>query len=145
VNRALLKNIILITIPIILIALIGAGLVGTGIISTEQLKLDSKTINATLIIDYGDYVVDTYNLEISNATVYSALIQASNHYDFDVGAYYYDNYQSHYIYSINNVVEGENNKFWQYYINGEYGIIGADLQVLKNDDTVEWKYEESKI
>jgi hypothetical protein len=145
VNRALLKNIILIVIPLIVILLVGAGLVGTGIISTEQLKLGSKTINATLIIDYGGDVVDTYTLKLSNATVYSLLIQASNQYDFEVGSYYYDNYQSHYIYSISDVVEGNNNKFWQYYINGEYGIVGADLQVLKNDDTVLWKYQEPKI
>ncbi|KYK21152.1 hypothetical protein AYK21_05320 [Thermoplasmatales archaeon SG8-52-2] len=144
-NRALLKNIILIVIPIIVILLVGAGLVGTGIISTQPLRLDSKTINATLIIDYGEKVVDTYILEISNATVYSLLIQASNQYDFEVGSYYYDNYQSHYIYSINNFVEGNNNKFWQYYINGEYGIVGADLQGLKNRDIVEWKFQEPKI
>ena len=144
-NRALIKNIIFVAIAIIVIALVGAGLVGTGIISTESLKLDSKTINATLIIVYGDNEVDTYTLEISNATVYSLLIQASNQYDFEVGSYYYDNYKSHYIYSINNVVEGNNNKFWQYYINGEYGIVGADQQVLKNGDTVEWKYQKPKI
>jgi hypothetical protein len=145
VNRVLFKNIILIATTIIVIALVGFGLASTGIISTDQLEFDAKTINATLIIDYGNNELDTYSLEISNATVYSALIQASNQYDFEVEADYYDNYQSHYIYSINNVVEGNNNKFWQYYINGEYGIVGADLQVLKNDDTVEWKYQEPKI
>ena len=144
-NRGFLKNIIIITIPIIVILIVGIGLASTGIISTEPLKLNSRTISTTLIIDYGDNEVETYTLEISNATVYSALIQASNQYDFDVGAEYFDNYQSHYIYSINNVVEGNNNKFWQYYINGEYGIIGADLQVLKNHDTIEWRYEEPKI
>ena len=144
-NRTLLKNILLITIPIIVLGIVGVGLIGTGIISTEPFKLDSKTINTTLIIDYGNNVIDTYALEISNATVYNALIQASNQYDFEVRSYYYDNYQSHYIYSINNVVEGKNNKFWQYYINGEYGIVGADLQVLKNFDTIEWKYQEPKI
>jgi hypothetical protein len=145
VNRALLKNIILLVIPIIVIALVGIGLASTGTISTEPLELDAKTITATLIIDYGNNDIETYNLKISNATVYSALIQASNQYDFDVETYYYDNYQSHYIYSIKNVVEGKNNKFWQYYINGEYGIVGADLQVLKNADIVEWKYQEPII
>lgn len=144
-NRALLKNITLFAILIIAIALVGVGLASTGIISTEPLKLDTKKINVTLIIDYGNNEIETYSLEISNATVYSALIQVSNQHDFEVGSYYYDNYQSHYIYSINNVIEGKNNRFWQYYINGEYGIVGADLQVLKNDDTVEWKYQEPKI
>jgi hypothetical protein len=145
VNRALLKNILFIAVPIIAIVLAGVGLMGTGIISTEPLKLNSRAINTTVIIDYGDNIIKTYDLEISSATVYSALIQASNQFGFEVRAEFYPNYQSHYIYSIDNVVEGKDNKFWQYYINGEYGTVGADLQILKNDDTVKWVYQEPKI
>jgi len=145
VNRDLIKNIVLLSVPIIVIALAGIGLLSTGIITDEPLKINTNKINATLIIDYGDNQVDTYNLKVENATVYSLLIQASNINGFEVGAEYYDNYQSHYIYSINNVVEGKDNKFWQYYINGEYGTVGADLQILKNNDTLKWKYQEPKI
>jgi len=145
VNRDLIKNIVLLSVPIIVIALAGIGLLSTGIITNEPLKINTNKINATLIIDYGDNQVDTYNLKVENATVYSLLIQASNINGFEVGAEYYDNYQSHYIYSINNVVEGKDNKFWQYYINGEYGTVGADLQILKNNDTLKWKYQEPKI
>lgn len=144
-NRDLIKNIVLLSVPIIVIALAGIGLLSTGIITNEPLKINTNKINATLIIDYGDNQVDTYNLKVENATVYSLLIQASNINGFEVGAEYYDNYQSHYIYSINNVVEGKDNKFWQYYINGEYGTVGADLQILKNNDTLKWKYQEPKI
>jgi hypothetical protein len=72
------------------------------------------------------------------------LIQASREYNFTVGAKYYDQYQSYYIYSINSVNEG-NNKFWQYYLNGDYGTVGADLQSVKNNDCVEWKFQEPKI
>lgn len=144
-NRDLIKNIVLLSVPIIVIALAGIGLLSTGIITDEPLKINTNKINATLIIDYGDNQVDTYNLKVENATVYSLLIQASNINGFEVGAEYYDNYQSHYIYSINNVVEGKDNKFWQYYINGEYGTVGADLQILKNNDTLKWKYQEPKI
>jgi hypothetical protein len=145
VNRALFKNVVLISISIIVIAIFGIGLASTGIITTEPVKINTDTISTTLIIDFGKNNVDTYTLELSNATVYSALIQASNQYGFEVESEYYDNYRSHYINSINNVKEGDDNKFWQYYINGDYGIVGADLQVLKNHDTVEWKYQEPKI
>ena len=144
-NRALLKNIIIIAVLIIVIAIAGIGLLSTEIITTEPLKLDTSKVNATLIINYGNNQIDTYNIEISNATVYSVLMRASNLYDLEVKAEYYDNYQSHYIYSINNVTERKNNKFWQYYLNGIYGTIGADLQLLENDDTVEWRFEKPKI
>ena len=141
----LIKNTLMIVIPII--AIIGAGIffVNTGIISTESIKFDTDIVNVTLKIDYSNDTIDTYNIKMSNPTVYSLLIKASNDYDFSVGRKYYDQYQSHYIFSINNVAEGENNKFWQYYINGNYGAVGADLQTLKDNDFIEWKFQEPKI
>lgn len=144
-NRGLIKNIVLILVPIIVIALVGIGLVNSGIITTEPLKINTNEVNATLIIDYGNNQVDTYNMKVENPTVFSVLMKASNLYGFEVGAEYYNNYQSNYIYSINNVVEGKNNKFWQYYLNGEYGTVGADLQPINNNDTVKWMYQEPKI
>lgn len=144
-NRNLLKNLILILLPILVIVGAGIGLVSTGIISTESLRIDTEIINTTLIIDYGDNQIENYNIKIPNATVYSVLMHASIEYDFQVKATYYNNYRSHYINSIKNVNEGENNKFWQYYLNGNYGTVGADLQPLKNNDVVEWKFQEPKI
>ena len=140
-----IKNTLMIVIPIIVI--IGAGIffVNSGIISTESINFDTDIVNVTLKIDYSNDIIDTYNIKMSNPTVYSVLIKASNDYDFSVGTKYYDQYQSHYIFSINSVVEGENNKFWQYYINGNYGTVGADLQTLKDNDFIEWKFQEPKI
>ena len=141
----LIKNTLMIVIPIICI--IGAGIffVNSGIISTESIKFDTDIVNVTLKIDYSNDMIDTYNIKMKNPTVYSVLMKASNDYDFSVGTKYYDQYQSHYIFSINSVTEGKNNKFWQYYINGKYGIVGADLQTLKDNDFIEWKFQEPKI
>jgi len=141
----LIKNILMIVIPIIVI--IGAGIffVNSGIISTKSINFDTDIVNVTLKIDYSNDIIDTYNIKMSNPTVYSVLIKASNDHDFSVGTKYYDQYQSHYILSINSVAEGENNKFWQYYINGKYGTVGADLQTLKDNDFIEWKFQEPKI
>jgi len=141
----LIKNALMIVIPIIVI--IGAGIffVNTGIISTESINFDTDIVNVTLKIEYSNDIIDTYNIKMKNPTVYSVLMKASNDYDFSVGTKYYDQYQSHYIFSINSVAEGENNKFWQYYINGKYGTVGADLQTLKDNDFIEWKFQEPKI
>lgn len=141
----LIKNTLMIVIPII--AIIGAGIffVNTGIISTESIKFDTDIVNVTLIIVYSNDTIDIYDIKMSNPTVYSVLIKASNDYGFSVGTKYYDQYQSHFIFSINSLAEGENNKFWQYYINGNYGIVGADLQTVKDNDFIEWKFQEPKI
>jgi hypothetical protein len=144
VNRNLLKNIVLIVIPLLIIIVVGISLVSIEVITTEPPKINSDVINTKLIIDYGNGHIDSYNIKIGNATVFSVLMQASREYNFTVGAKYYDQYQSHYIYSINSVNEGNNN-FWQYYLNGNYGTVGADHQSVKNNDCVEWKFQEPKI
>lgn len=114
------------------------------IITTEAPRGEPGLIQATLIIDYGKDDIENYEIQLSNATVYSVLMKASEQYDFDLGADYQDQYQSHYIYSINSVEEG-NNKFWQYYINDNYGVLGADLQVVKNNDVIKWRLQEPKL
>lgn len=41
--------------------------------------------------------------------------------------------------------DASNNKFWIYYINGESAKIGISLYNLKQNDLINWKYEESKF
>jgi len=143
-NKKLIKNLLLIIIPLLVIAAIFFNLENAGIITDKEPIIKSDLINTTLIIDYGDEEIDRYNLTIKNATVYSVLINAREEFGIDFKAKYNKQYQSHYVYSINSYKE-ENNKFWQYYINGEYGKVGADLQIVSNNDIIEWKLQKPKI
>lgn len=145
---------IVVIVAIISIATISiAGtfkLVNDGVITLGQLEdsSSSKIINVTLIIDYGDGRVDEFKVNINskNATVYSVLMKAANEHGFDVDADYYPNFKSHYIKSINQTEEDpKTNKFWQYYVNGVYGKVGADLMKVNDGDIIEWKYEEPRI
>lgn len=43
--------------------------------------------------------------------------------------------------SIDGIESGTDNKWWQYYINGELGPVAADKQELKGGDKVEWRFE----
>lgn len=144
-NKTLQKNILLIIIPIILIIGLGIGLVNIGVITTEQEKIITDSVNSTLIIDYGNGIIDTYAIQVENATVYTVLMNAAEENNFTVRAEFDDSYQSHYIYEINNYAEGTDNNFWQYYLNGKYGILGSDLQVVKNNDEIIWKFEPAQI
>lgn len=144
-RKNLIKNILLILVPLIILSLIGISLVNIGIISTEPPKISTDEINTTLKINYGNNNIEEYNIKLTNATVYTVLIKASKDYNLLVEAEYYLQYQSHYVFSINSTKEGNNNKFWQYYINGKYGTIGVDLQPVKEGDIIEWKYQEPQI
>ena len=69
-------------------------------------------------------------------------MEAASKGNFTVKSTYYGQYDSMFIDSIASVKNGENNSYWQYYINGNYGTIGADKQPVKNEDIIEWRFEE---
>ncbi len=126
------------------------GLIDRGVITFGYPGISSgnETIEVLLIIDYGDGRLDKFNVSIDsgNATVYSVLMKASKENGFPVEADYYPQYKSHYIYSINFTDQNPKiNKFWQYYINGNYGPVGVDLQKVENGDVIEWKFEEPQM
>ena len=143
-NKTQTKNILLLLIPLIVLIVGGFSLVSTGIITFEAPKINSNPIDVTLIINYGNDNINMYDVTLTNPTVFNVLTKASNDYDFTFKAEYYKQYQSNYIYSINSVEEG-NNLYWQYYLNGNYGIFGADIQTVKDNDIIEWKFEEPQI
>lgn len=108
-------------------------------IGNVSLESKSKKINALLIINFGN---ETWNFNVTlnnSATVYSLLMKGAEENNFTVSTTYYPQYQSYFINSIAGV-KNENGKYWQYWINGEYGEVSANLQKLKNGDVVEWKF-----
>jgi len=68
-------------------------------------------------------------------------MKAAEKNDFEFESTYYKEFDSYLIESINSV-EGSGDMFWQYYLNGEMGMIGANSQFVQDNDIIEWKYEE---
>jgi hypothetical protein len=107
----------------------------------------NQEIIAILKIDFGGGNVSTYggiNLE-QEKTVFALLkkVTGENNMEFsykeypDLGAM---------VESINNVRNDfANNKWWQYWVNGEYAAVGASNYQLKDDDLVKWKYAEGQF
>jgi hypothetical protein len=142
-NKKSLKNLAMALIFVAFIVVIGLGLINAGIITTEAPELKDDQIQVTLIIDYGDNNIDRYEVETTSTTVYLLLMDVAEEHNFDVLSTYYEQFDSHFIESINSV-GGEGDVYWLYYINGEPGIISADAQIVEDSDIVEWKYEKSE-
>ena len=148
------RRILLITvIGISIVAFSSIGilkLIDKGVIVFEYPESfpSNETINVSLIIDYGDGRIDRFNISLDskNSTAYHVLLAAKNEYGLTFEAEYFPQYKSHYIYSINSTEEDPKaNKFWQYYINGNYAPVGVDLQKVRDGDIIEWKLQEPKI
>jgi hypothetical protein len=82
----------------------------------------------------------TFKLKVENASVYNALDAASKTGNFSFRADWYPNFGSHRVSEIAGVKDGTDNRFWQYYVNGQYMDKGADLVGLGDGDTVRWEF-----
>jgi len=58
-------------------------------------------------------------------------VEYNNNYDFGV-----------FIESISGIKNGDDGKYWQYYINDILGDVAADKKVLEEGNEVEWRFEE---
>ncbi len=86
-------------------------------------------------------VVYPFDKNNKESTVFSGLlnygskndikIEYNNNYDFGV-----------FIESIGGVKNGDDGKYWQYYINDVLGDVAADKKALEKGSVVEWRFEE---
>ena len=140
-------------IPLIIIISLFIGGVSTGIITFEKPEDDTKIQNtqnnrsaesAIIKIYFNDDSFITFNFTTMNISVYNYLLEASEIGNFTVKSTYWEQYDSYVIDSItyNEVkYEADSSNYWAYYVNGNYGTVSADKQIVKNNDIIEWKYE----
>lgn len=101
-------------------------------------KSDEIKISILLKINSGSEEKKEYELnDISKqTTVFDVLennidIEYNNNYSYGV-----------FIESIDGIKNGDDGKYWQYYIDDALGNLAADKKILKDGDTVEWRFEE---
>jgi hypothetical protein len=117
------------------------------IIDEEQAKLDitepvivQKVVS--LVIDFGDNNIKSFdNIEINdNTTVFDILKKITTENNLDL-KYSQSGGLGAFIESINGSKNNfKENKFWQYWVNNKFALVGAGGYVLKDGDVVEWKY-----
>jgi len=114
--------------------------ISSGCVDQERNNTNEE-ITATVKIDFGNGTIDTYEITIKNNTVYDFLLEAAKKGGYAIKSTYYGLYDSMFIDSIGNVENGQDNKYWIYYINGESGSVGSEKQKVENNDLIEWKFE----
>jgi len=153
----IISHLIKIGIPLIVIIGLLIGAVTTGVITIQPYgnttninkpanpSLENATsitlVTADIIIDFGDETKITNTITSKNATVYGFLLEAAEINDFNVKATYYSQLDSIFVDAISTYENGQDNRYWIYYINGETGMVGADKQPVNNGDLIEWKFE----
>lgn len=115
----------------------------SGCLSSNQNT--KKQVTTTLIIKGNSWTIEYPNVTTTNDTVFDILIECSIRKNFTVTYVHYSSFDANFVISINGTHNGQDNKYWQYYVNGVYGEIASDKKKINNNDTVEWRFEESRF
>jgi len=78
--------------------------------------------------------------ESRNNTAFSLLLEAAKTLNISVTWTGYTVPEGIFVDSIGGDANGEGEKWWQFWVNGEYAMIGADKAELKDGDLVEWRF-----
>ena len=93
-----------------------------------------------LVIDYGDGNSQIFNLEFNQGmTAFDLLSTKAEELNIKTGTYD----AGIFIESIQEKKNGQDGKYWLYYINGEMPMVSADNIELKPEDKIEFKFEAS--
>jgi len=134
---------------LIAVLIIGFFLVQCSLkIAIPQLKTKvEKEITVSLLLNFGDENIKTFeNVKLKEGkTIFDLLkkVTQENNMEFsykeypDLGVF---------IESIDNISnDAKTNKWWQYWVNGQYSQVGASNYKLKNGDIIEWKHIEAQF
>ena len=105
---------------------------------------DETSVKISIICD--DWIINDNVIAFHKDTVFSILRKFSEKNDISFEYTYYKEFESLLIDSIFNFENGEDNRYWQYYVgsyeNGEIPpMIGCDKYRVTNGDIIEWRFE----
>ncbi len=116
------------------------GLVAYIEVSQPAPVTASGPVRVSLFIDGGTWTVSYGPVDTWNNTAYSLLTEASTRLGFPVQAVLYSVPSGVFVTAINGTTNGQDGKWWQYWVDGAYATIGADHYALKTGDTVLWRF-----
>jgi hypothetical protein len=136
-----IKTAIFMTIILIVAGYIAVATYKSHQSDIEPISEESIQGKVFYIIDYGEQNSHQYWVDFfENSTVFSLLEKLAEKENFEIEFSFYPE-MGVFVKSIGQAEGGTDNKWWQYWINGNLGEVAADKKKLKSDDVIEWKFE----
>jgi hypothetical protein len=115
------------------------------IADSETILRELKERKVFYIIDKGDGNLLSYQIvPAENSTVFSLLKGLAQRENFVIEYKTYEG-MGVFVESIAGLKGGADNKWWQYWVNGELPQVSADKYRVKSGDRVEWKFTPSSF
>ncbi|MDD5738350.1 MAG: DUF4430 domain-containing protein [Candidatus Pacebacteria bacterium] len=141
-------------ISITFLVVISIGILVSGIyflsLQSSQLagkKIAQQIVSSNLLAKDIDYKINNgqevkdYKVDfVASSTVFSALQSLGQKEKFTVTYKIYPE-MGVLVQGINGLVNGTEDKYWQYWVNDVLGDVACDKKFLKAGDKVQWKFE----
>ena len=139
-----IKNSHKIPVAIATLSLIALSLTGTAMQVPEKSEIwleqaDETSVKLTIL--GGEWTIEDNLVAYPDDTVFLILERSLSRKILSFEYTYYEEFDAILIDSINGVANGEDGKYWQYYVNGDIPMVGADKYAVSNGDYIEWRFE----
>ena len=133
-------------IPAVLIVLCLVALCFSGSATEVPQKSEiwfekSDQTSIRIVIIGANWTIDDNFISYKGDTAFSILERCAEKNGLTIDSSYYKQFDSILVNSINNEIGGTNGKYWQYYVNDELPMVGADKCFITNGDSLRWSFE----
>ncbi len=128
---------------VVLLVVLGVAIAGLyGYIeATQAASVPPKGVTSvSLVVEGVTWTIRYGPVTTTNNTAFGILKEASQRLGFPVNAIHYDLPSAEFVTAINGTTNGQGGLFWQYWVDGVYGNVGADHFALSNGDQVLWRF-----
>ncbi|MDD3284288.1 MAG: DUF4430 domain-containing protein [Patescibacteria group bacterium] len=146
-------RIVLIIISAFAIFLLGAYMSQEYFLTSIQKSeiipsFDEKSNSISLMIDFGDGNIETiHDINVKRSDNLLLILKELENTKDQIRDIKIQDYgeMGVLITSINDFTNGQNNNYWQYYVNNKQPMLSIDKYILSNKDVVELKFTKSKF
>lgn len=117
-----------------------AAVYGAIKISEPPAVTPKGLIRAGLVVEGDGWTIEYVDVATGNNTAFGILLEAADRLGFDVDWVQYSIPPGVFVTAINGTVNGQGNRWWQYWVSGDYGNVAADRKEIFDGDLVEWTF-----
>jgi hypothetical protein len=103
---------------------------------------DSPDTSVSITVQGSDWKISDHFILSESQSVLDILYQISEKHNVMVESHYDSMFESTIITSIQEDINGDNGFYWQYMVNKEAPITGADTILVSNGDSILWHYSQ---
>ena len=143
-KRSIVAYVLLIlTLFLVVIFLSRSTFLSTSISKGKQ-DVDGYITNVSITITSPQWTIEYLHRNTTNITVATLLFECAAHFNFSVQREYWKGYHSFFITGIHGMNNGDDGRYWQYYVNGEFADVGCSNYFLSDNNVVAWRFETSR-